>query len=106
MIEDDKKKDMVGYLNQSLYGTRDAAANYQKEVTIFMMKCGFKPGKYNPFTFYHKQRELQTLVHGDDFVTSGQRDGCDWFKKQFETRFSIKTKILGMREEEVKEGGF
>ena len=68
-----------------------------------MMKCGFKPGKYNPCTFYHKQRDLRTLVHGDDFVTSGQREGCGWFKKQLETRFSIKTRILGMREDEVKE---
>ena len=103
MTPEDKRRDMVGLLNQSLYGTRDAAANFQKEVIIFMMKSGLKAGKYNPCTFYNKQRGLQTLVHGDDFVTSGQREECDWFKKQLETRFSIKTKILGLREDEVKE---
>ena len=97
---------MVGFSNQSLYGTRDVAANFQKEVIIFMMKCVFNPSKYNPCTFYHEQRELRTLVHGDDFVTSGQREGCDWFKRQLETKFSIKTKIVGMREHEVKEEGF
>ena len=43
------------------------------------------------------------MVHADDFVTSGQRRECDWFKKQLETRFSIKTKIVGLREDEVKE---
>ena len=62
-----------------------------------------RPRNYNPCTFYYKQLDLRTLVHGDDFVTSGQSEGCDWFKKQLETRYSIKTKILGMREDEVKE---
>ena len=38
-----------------------------------------------------------------DFVTSGQRRECDWFKKQLETRFSIKTKIVGLRDDEEKE---
>ena len=36
-------------------------------------------------------------------MTSEQRRECDWFKKQLETRFNIKTKIVGLREDEVKE---
>ena len=44
----DRKRDLVGYLVQSLYGTRDAAANFQKEVTKTMRKIGFEVGKYNP----------------------------------------------------------
>ena len=39
---------MVGYLNQSLYGTRDAAASFQKEVKKVMVKSGFTVGRYNP----------------------------------------------------------
>ena len=31
----------------SLYGTRDAALNFQQEVRRFMEDCGFKTGKYN-----------------------------------------------------------
>ena len=50
MTEEDKKNDMIGYLNQSLYGTRDAAANFQSEVKKFMMASGFSVGKYNPCT--------------------------------------------------------
>ena len=40
MTQKDREDDMVGYLNQSLYGTRDAAAIYQKEVMKFMFKEG------------------------------------------------------------------
>ena len=39
LTEEDKKKDMVGILNMSLYGTRDAATNWQKEVAKEMTKC-------------------------------------------------------------------
>ena len=36
--EYDKEKDLIGKLVQSLYGTRDAAANFQEEVAKFMPK--------------------------------------------------------------------
>ena len=40
----------------SMYGTRDAAANFQKEVKKFMVKNNFKVGRYNPCTYYHRER--------------------------------------------------
>ena len=36
---------MVGLLQKSLYGTRDAAANFQKEIKKFMKDQGFSIGK-------------------------------------------------------------
>ena len=103
LTEEDKRNDMVGYLNMSLYGTRDAAYNFQKEVRRFMLKCGFKPGRYNPCTFVNKARGLATLIHGDDFVTSGGHAECDWFREQLEKRFEIKSQLVGEREDEQKE---
>ena len=73
MTEEDKKNDMVGYLHQSLYGTGDAAANFQLEVKKTMRKIGFRVGKYNPCTYYHPRLQLKTLVHGDDFVIVARR---------------------------------
>ena len=67
--DEDRENDMVGKLQMSLYGTRDAAANFQAEAKEFMRSIGFRQGKYNPCTFWHKERGLRTLVHGDDFVT-------------------------------------
>ena len=60
-LEDgDVEQDMVGLLKQSLYGTRDAAANFQKEVRKFMKSIGFKDGRYNPCTYRHPHRDLRT----------------------------------------------
>ena len=103
LSEVDKRKDMVGYLNQSLYGTRDAAANFQKEVKKFMESIGFSTGRYNPCTYYPSTKKLKTLVHGDDFATSGSRENCMWMRQQLERRFEIKTKVIGLGDEEVRE---
>ena len=39
-------QDMVGLLQKSLYGTRDAAINFQREVQKFMRGHGFIVGRY------------------------------------------------------------
>ena len=104
LTEEDKKKDMVGILNMSLYGTRDAATNWQKEVAKEMMKWGFTRGKYNPCLYWHRQLNIQTLIHGDDFVSVGNRKDIKKFKEQIESRFEIKTTIVGDALEENKEG--
>ena len=69
----DRKHDKVGHLRMSLYGTRDAAMNWQEEVAREMHKLGFKRGQYNPCLYYHPQRNLRTFLHGDDFATVGTR---------------------------------
>ena len=60
-------------------------------------------GRYNVSTYYHKSRNLQTLVHGDDFVTSGSREDAAWLKKALSQRFDIKTAVVGRKEGEEKE---
>ena len=69
--EEDKQGDEVGLLEMSLYGTRGAAANFQAEVKKLMVSVGFRVSRYSPSTFYHKERRLRCLVHGDDLVTCG-----------------------------------
>ena len=85
--EEDNEEDMVGLLQMSLYGTRDAAINFQQEVATFMERLGFMQGQYNPCTFWHAQRQLRTLVHGDDFVTQGGRQEVEWLKQRMMERF-------------------
>jgi hypothetical protein len=80
LTPEERKRDMVGFLNQSLYGTRDAAANFQTDVASFMKRQGFQRGKYNPCTYFHAGLDLACLVHGDDFATVGSRTNCDWLK--------------------------
>ena len=65
-------QDMVGKLEKSLFGTRDAALNFQKEVRKFMQTQGVVVAKYNSRTYLHKAKSIKVMVHGDDFVSSVQ----------------------------------
>ena len=71
-----------------------------------MKQWGFIRGVYNPCLYYNPSLDLKTLVHGDDFVSSGSRQSVETFKKNLEKRFEIKTQIIGNRPEtgEVEEG--
>ena len=104
LTEEDKQKDMVGILNMSLYGTRDAATNWQREVAKEMNRWGFERGKYNPCLYWQRRWNIQTLIHGDDFVSVGSRESINRFKDHLERRFEIKTAIVGEQAEENKEG--
>ena len=48
LSEADRRHDHVGHLRMSLYGTRDAAMNWQEEVAKEMRRLGFVRGQYNP----------------------------------------------------------
>ena len=93
--EKDWEQDRVGRLNMSLYGTRDAAKNWQEEVARMMRKWGFVQGVYNPCLYYHPIWDVVTLVHGDDFVSTGSVDGTTAFRKALEQRFKTKTQLIG-----------
>ena len=97
-------EDAVGLLQMSLYGTRDAAANFQREVQLFMSSVGFTQSTYSPIVFIHKTKGLKTMVHGDDFLSSGTRDAALWFKRMLEKRFDIKSVLIGHGVSEVPEG--
>ena len=92
---DETTEDTVGVLEMSLYGTRDAATNFQREVARLMKSLGYLQSKYNASLYYHPQDEVQVLVHGDDFVAAGPRTEIKKFKQQLAKRFTIKTKMVG-----------
>ena len=111
---------MVGILKMSLYGTRDAAANFQREVWRLMIKLGFTQSKYNSSLYHRESRgdgrasgpptaawgardkkqrrpgSMSVLIHGDDFVAVGYRADVYEFRKAIAGRFTVRDKIIGM----------
>ena len=79
----------------SLYGTRDAAMNWQEEVAREMTRWGFRRGEYNPCPYHHPGLGIMTLVHGDDFMSVGSVQALAKFKADLESRFEIKTQAIG-----------
>ena len=65
------EEDMVGELRLSMYGTRDAAQNWQETLSGHLQTAGFKRGIMNPCIFHHEGRGIRTVVHGDDYTSVG-----------------------------------
>ena len=86
---------MVGRLNLSLYGTRDAAMNWSAEYTRTLESHGFVKGVASPCNFRHPARGIDLTVHGDDFLIVGVHMALRWFKGILEQKYDIKSQILG-----------
>ena len=69
--QEDLAEGMCGKLNKAMYGTRDAAQNWEHEYSEFMETIGFMRGKASPCVFYNRHRELRVVIHGDDFTCLG-----------------------------------
>ena len=54
--------------------------------------------------YYHPARDIETLVHGDDFASVADASELRWLRKKLEERFKIKTQVIGGTSEAVKEG--
>ena len=90
--EEDSEPGMCGKLLKSLYGTRDAAQNWETAYGDFMESIGMSRGKASPCIFYHKVRDLRVVVHGDDFTVLGPEGQLDWFREQIRGRFDVKVR--------------
>ena len=91
----DLRHDKVGILRMSLYGTRDAAMNWQEEVAREMMKAGFRICKFNPCLYYNEGRNLRTFLHGEDFATVVTKANVKW-RNVIEKQFEIKTECVSL----------
>ena len=86
---------MLGRLRLCLYGTRDAALNWQSTLSEHLVEIGFIQGIGHPSVFRHATRDVWTLVHGDDCCSAGKSNDLDWFHKALGEKFDIKTQRLG-----------
>ena len=98
--------DVVGKLQLCLYGTRDAALNWQLTVKSNLETLGFKSSAAFPNIYYHEARDICTLVHGDDYASSASESNLKWLKKNLEERFEIKTTVIGHEKSDEHECKF
>ena len=99
------EKDLVGKLNLCLYGTRDAAMHWQECVADQLTSCGFTRSKAYPSLYHHPEKNIYTIVHGDDYVSTGEKGDLQWLKKKLEATFEIKTDLIGLDDNELKTEG-
>jgi len=87
---EDYEEGMCGKLLKSMYGTRDAAQNWEHAYTEFMEKAGFKRGIASPCVFWNEEKNIRAVIHGDDFTMLGWEKDLDWFRKQIVKTFEVK----------------
>lgn len=85
----------VGKLRLCLYGTRDAAKGWQETLSAHLVSLGFTRGVGHPSVFHHPSRNILTLVHGDDYVSSGSGPDMHWLEEALAKAYEIKTQRLG-----------
>ncbi len=57
-----------------------------------MTEAKFKQAAYSACVFYHEERNIIAVVHGDDFTVSGRSGDLYWFRKMMEKRMEVKYK--------------
>ena len=88
--------DFLGRLRLCLYGTRDAALCWQQTLADHLLENGFTRGIGHPSVFFNEKRDVWTLVHGDDYCSTGSSESLDWLQDVLEARYEIKTQRVGV----------
>ena len=63
----------IGLMKKNMYGTRDAASNWERDWQEHVRNWGFQLGLRSKNLFHHKENRVSGLIHGDDFVPLGQQ---------------------------------
>ena len=77
-------------LNRALYGTRMASRCFGKLVAEVLTDALFETVSIVPNTYHHPQRDIDPVVHGDDFVAVAEDGQLDHFEQVLENSVGIK----------------
>ena len=87
---EDHQVGMCGKLRKAMYGTRDAAQNWEHAYMEFLENTGFSSGIATPCVFHNRDRDIRAVVHGDDFTVLASENQLDWFRGEIAKRFEVK----------------
>ena len=82
----------IAHLKRCVYGTRDAGALWEECYSDALVMMGFRRGLANPCCFYHPEKQISLVVHGDDFTALGPRKSLLWYEAALAESFEIKLK--------------
>ena len=83
---------LVGRQVRCVYGTRDAGEIWEDWYRDCLEDMGLSSGVSFPCCFFHKERDLACVVHGDDLTCPGSDTTLNWYAAQMALSFEIKIK--------------
>ena len=81
-----------GLLKRWLYGMRGAAQGWEKHYTAKLLDVGFVQGRSSTVVFYHEQRKVWLVVHGDDFTFVGEDEELDFVQEKTKEWYDVKVR--------------
>ena len=82
---------LCGILEYWLYGFRKAASEWERFYAQSLEEGGFDRGVGCPVLFYHRQKDLAIVVHGDDFIVCGYEGDLRWTASYLQECFQSKS---------------
>ena len=73
-----------------VYGTCDAGSIWEDTYRDALEGLGVTSGLASPCCFWHKQRNISTVVHGDDITTLALGPDLDWLQEGLSKSFELK----------------
>jgi hypothetical protein len=93
-----------GRLKHWLYGFRPAAQAWENFYAEKLEKVGFQRGEASPVIFRNEEKDMDCVVHGDDFTLCGFDEDLRWLAEEMAKWFEIKVRaILGDDDKDDKE---
>ena len=77
-------------LKRALYGTRMASRCLGKLVGEVLKDAQFEAVTIVPNTYHQPQRDIDTVVHGDDFAAVAEDDQLNFLERELENSMEIK----------------
>ena len=97
---------LVGRLERSLYGTRDAPQIWQEELKETMEAIGYRGCASHPGVYYHPASGAMAVAHVDDVLAIGPKSQLQNLQSQLQKKYELKHEILGPDPDEAKEVEF
>ena len=88
---------MCGLLRYSLYGSRDAAQNWEEELATTFSNLKLTRGSACSCVWrgYIKGEDIVATVHGDDITIGGERSAVEFLIKMISTKYELKKQVIG-----------
>jgi len=92
-----------GRLRKTMYGTLDAAEQWGLHYAQTLKQAGFVQGVASPCHFFHPQKDIWVVAHGDDFFAVARSAGRRNFEDVMRRVYAIKVAFAGPAPDDPKE---
>ena len=86
---------LCGKLCRTMYGTLDAAEQWSLHYTATLEAAGFRKGAASPCHFWHRDRDIWLIVHGDDFISIAEGPDQQFLHDVLADVYEVKRWVAG-----------